>query len=227
MRKALDSGADIILLDLEDSVSEGSKPAARAAVAEFLKQNAGRRDRLWVRINPLQGPHALADLASVIAASPGGVMLPKARGGADLERLDRYLTALEAAAGVGRDSTQIIVVATETPQGVLAIGGYRRGTRLAALTWGAEDIATALGAFSNRAEDGSYGFPYRMARSLCLLGAAAAGVPAIETIHADFRDIDGLAKVAAEARLAGFQGMMAIHPAQIDVINAAFAPTSA
>jgi citrate lyase subunit beta/citryl-CoA lyase len=226
MQKALNSGADIILLDLEDSVSEGSKPAARGAVAEFLKENAARRDRLWVRINPLQGPHALADLTSVIPAGPGGVMLPKARGPDDLERLGHYLAALETAAGVEQDFTRVIVVATETPQGLLAAGRYERGARLAALTWGAEDIATALGAFGNREEDGSYEFTYKMARSLCLVGAAAAGVPAIETIHADFHDAAGLAKVAAAARRAGFQGMMAIHPAQIEVINAAFTPTA-
>jgi citrate lyase subunit beta/citryl-CoA lyase len=227
MEKALSSAADVVLLDLEDSVLDVAKPAAREQVAAFLKANPAHRERLWVRINPLQGPHALTDLASIVPAVPGGVMLPKPRGRADLERLDHYLTALEAASGVAANAIGVIVVATETPQGLMATGSYGGFPRLVALTWGAEDLATALGAYGNRQDDGAYEFTYQLARSLCLAGAAAAGVPAIETIHADFRDSEGLAQVATTAQRSGFRGMMAIHPAQVDVINSAFTPTPA
>lgn len=227
LAKGIGTAADILLIDLEDAVVESAKPAARETVAAFLRAHAGQRDRLWVRINPLQGSHALHDLAAIVAARPGGVMLPKPRGRADVEVLDHYLTALEVAAGDVAGTIQVIIVATETPQGMLATGSYEGVPRLAAMTWGAEDIATAIGAISNRRADGSYDFPYQLARTFCVVGAAAAGVPAIETIHGDFHDEDGLEAVAAEARRAGFRGMMAIHPAQVDIINGAFTPSEA
>ncbi|WP_066480506.1 MULTISPECIES: HpcH/HpaI aldolase/citrate lyase family protein [unclassified Sphingomonas] len=219
------SGADLILIDLEDSVVEANKPAARAAVAEHLR--AGPRPQpQWVRINPLDGPHALADLAAVVAARPDGIMLPKATR-ADADRLHHYLTALEAAAGLPPGGIAVIAIATETAPALFGLGDYAGTPRLAALTWGAEDSATALGATGNRDETGEYDFPYQLFRALCLAGAAAAGVAPIETIHADFRDLDGLARVAARARRAGFRGMMAIHPDQVPVINAAFSPSPA
>lgn len=227
LAKGVGTSADILLIDLEDAVAESAKPAARETVAAFLRANADQRDRLWVRINPLQGPHALHDLAAIVPARPGGVMLPKPRGRADVERLDHFLTALEVAAGDEPGSTQVIIVATETPQGMLATGSYEGVARLAAMTWGAEDIATAIGAITNRRADGSYDFPYLLARTFCVVGAAAAGVPAIETIHGDFRNEAGLEAVATEARRAGFRGMMAIHPAQVDIINRAFTPSEA
>ncbi|ARS28866.1 HpcH/HpaI aldolase/citrate lyase family protein [Sphingomonas sp. KC8] len=227
LAKGVGTSADILLIDLEDAVAESAKPAARETVAAFLRANADQRDRLWVRINPLQGPHALHDLAAIVPARPGGVMLPKPRGRADVERLDHFLTALEVAAGDQPGLTQVIIVATETPQGMLATGSYEGVARLAAMTWGAEDIATAIGAITNRRADGSYDFPYQLARTFCVVGAAAAGVPAIETIHGDFRDEAGLEAVATEARRAGFRGMMAIHPAQVDIINRAFTPSEA
>ncbi|AGH48990.1 citrate lyase subunit beta [Sphingomonas sp. MM-1] len=227
MAKALDGAADIVLIDLEDAVAEPAKPAARENVAAFLRANQDQRDRLWVRINPLQTPHALADLAAIMPARPGGLMLPKPRGRADVETLDHYLSALEVAAGTAPGSTAVIIVATETPQGMLATGSYEGVARLAAMTWGAEDIATAIGAIANREADGSYAFPYQLARTLCLVGAAAAGVPAIETIHGDFRDEAGLEALANDVRRAGFRGMLAIHPAQVDIINRAFTPSEA
>ncbi|PTD16669.1 HpcH/HpaI aldolase/citrate lyase family protein [Sphingomonas fennica] len=227
MAKALDGAADIVLIDLEDAVAEPAKPAARENVAAFLRANQDQRDRLWVRINPLQTPHALADLAAIMPARPGGLMLPKPRGRADVETLDHYLSALEVAAGTAPGSTAVIIVATETPQGMLATGSYEGVPRLAAMTWGAEDIATAIGAIANREADGSYAFPYQLARTLCLVGAAAAGVPAIETIHGDFRDEAGLEALANDVRRAGFRGMLAIHPAQVDIINRAFTPSEA
>jgi citrate lyase subunit beta / citryl-CoA lyase len=226
MEKATASAADIVLIDLEDAVAEAEKPKARPMVSAFLKAHAKHRERLWVRINPIQGPHALADLAAVMPAVPGGIMLPKPRGRADAELLNHYLTALEAAAGTAPGTTKIILLVGETAEGMLAAGSYIGVPRVAAMSWGAEDLATELGAISNRAEDGGYEFTYQLARSLCLVGAAAAGVPAIETIHGDFRDEAGLRRRAVQVRRAGFRGMLAIHPAQVDVINETFTPSA-
>ena len=224
MEKATAGTADIVLLDLEDAVAEGEKPKARSMVSAFLTANAQQRQRLWVRINPIQGPHGLADLVAIVGSRPGGIMLPKSRGRADAELLDHYLTALEAAAGTECGTTQVIVLVTETADAMFTTGSYAGAPRVVALTWGAEDLADAIGASTNRNEDGSYGFTYQLARSLCLVGAAAAGVSAIETIQGDFRDEAGLRKRATEVRRAGFRGMLAIHPAQVDVINEAFTP---
>jgi len=226
MEKATTGAADIVLLDLEDAVAEAEKPKARSMVSAFLKANAQHRARLWVRINPLQSPHALADLVAIIPAGPGGIMLPKARGRADVEMLDHYLSALEAAAGTAHGATKVIVLVTETAEAMFTTGSYAGAPRVVAMTWGAEDLADALGASENRDEDGSYGFTYQLARSLCLLGASAAGVSPIETIQGDFRDEAGLRKRAAQVRRAGFRGMLAIHPAQVDVINETFTPSA-
>lgn len=223
--KAGGSGADLVLLDLEDSVAEPNKPAARALVAEHLRTGA-RPQPQWVRINPLDGPHALPDLAAIVAAAPDGIMLPKATR-TETDRLHHYLTALEAAAGLPIGDIRVIVVATETAPALFGLGDYAGAPRLAALTWGAEDSATALGASDNRDESGDYEFPYQLFRALCLAGAAAAAVAPIETIHGDFRDLAGLEKVAVRARRAGFRGMMAIHPDQVAVINRAFSPSEA
>jgi citrate lyase subunit beta/citryl-CoA lyase len=226
MQKATASPADIVILDLEDAVSEGEKATARSMVAAFLRANSSQRERLWVRINPIQGPHALADLVAVMPAAPTGIMFPKPRGRADAELLDHYLTAFEAAAGTILGSTKVMILATEEPASMLAIGSYAGVPRVAAMSWGGEDLATALGASDNRGDYGGYDFTYELARSLCLVGAAAAGVPAIETIHGDFKDEAGLRKRAAQMRRAGYRGMLAIHPAQIDIINEAFSPSA-
>jgi citrate lyase subunit beta/citryl-CoA lyase len=225
MEKATGGPADIVLLDLEDAVAEAGKPKARSMIAALLNANAQGRERLWVRINPLQGPHGLADLAAVIPARPGGIMLPKPRGRGDAEVLNHYLTALEAASGITVGATKVIPLVTETAESMLAIGSYAGVPRLAAMTWGAEDLATELGAMDNREEHGGYGFTYELARSLCLVGATAAGVPAIDTIQGDFRDEAGLRKRTAQLRRAGFRGMLAIHPAQVEIINEAFTPS--
>jgi citrate lyase subunit beta/citryl-CoA lyase len=226
MEKATGGTADVVILDLEDAVAEGEKPKARSMVSAFVTANANHRKRLWIRINPIEGPYGLADLVAIVASRPGGIMLPKSRGRMDAELLDHYLTALEAAAGVEPGATQVIVLLTETAEAMYTTGSYAGAPRVAALTWGAEDLADALGASDNRDADGSYGFTYQLARSLCLVGAAAAGVPAIETIHGDFRDEAGLRKHAAEVRRAGFRGMLAIHPSQVDVINETFTPSA-
>jgi citrate lyase subunit beta/citryl-CoA lyase len=226
MEKATASAADIILIDLEDSVTEGEKPKAREMVLAFLKANATQRHRLWVRINPLQGPFALADLAAIMPGAPGGIMLPKSRGRGDAELLHHYLTAFEAAAGTPVGATKTFVLTTETAEGVLTTGSYAGVPRIAAMSWGAEDLSADIGAATNRTETGAYGFTYELTRSLCLLGATAARVPAIETLHVDFHDEAGLRKKATQARREGFRGMIAIHPAQVDAINEAFSPSA-
>ena len=225
MQKAAAGTADIVVLDLEDAVTDDEKPKAREMIAAFLAaQPLEARGRLWIRVNPLDGPHTLADLAAVLPARPGGIMLPKARGRADVELLDHYLSALEVSAGIRQGATKVIVLVTETAEAMFTTGDYRGAPRVVAMTWGAEDLADAVGASENRNPDGSYGFTYELARSLCLLGAAAAGVAAVDTIQGDFRDLDGLRRRAEKVRRDGFRGMLAIHPAQVDVINAAFTP---
>jgi len=224
MQKAAEGSADIVIFDIEDAVAPENKPAARLLIASFLKQQVRGRERLWVRVNPLDGPHALADLAAVMPGQPGGIMLPKSRGRCDVELLDHYLSALEVANGIERGATKVIVLVTETAEGMLNVGAYKGAPRVVALSWGAEDLADDLGASENRNADGSYGFTYELARSMCLLGAATAGVAAIETIQGDFKDLEGLRKRAEKVRRDGYRGMLAIHPAQVDVINAAFAP---
>ena len=227
MEKAIAGDADIVLFDLEDAVSDSEKPRAREMVAAVIKAHPEQRRRLWVRINPLQGLHALADLVAVAGAAPGGIMLPKPLGRPCADRLDHYLTALEAASGIALGSTKVIPLVTETAEGMFTTGDYKGAPRIVAMTWGAEDLADSIGASENRNEDGSYGFTFELARSLCLLGAAAAGVLPIETIEADFRNETGLRRRAERVRRAGYRGMLAIHPAQIPIINAAFTPNEA
>ena len=226
MEKATAGSADVVIFDLEDAVAEAEKPRARTLVANFLKANAQHRARLWVRINPIQGPHALADLAAVMPGAPAGIMFPKPRGRADAELLDHYLTAFEATFGLETGSTKVMLLATEEPSSMLAIGSYAGLPRVVAMSWGAEDLATALGASDNRGDYGGYDFTYELARSLCLVGSAAAGIAAIETIHGDFKDEAGLRQRATAMRRAGWRGMLAIHPAQVDVINECFSPSA-
>lgn len=227
MTKAMDGEADIVLIDLEDAVAPDAKAAARPLVHDFIKGNPAQRHRLWVRINPFDGPHTLHDLAAVMPAHPGGIMLPKVYGRADVEKLDHCLSALEVANGIEEGSTPVIVLITETAEAMFHTGSYKGAPRVVALTWGAEDLADSIGASSNRNPDGSYSFTYELARSLTVLGAATAGVTAIETISADFKDLEALRQRAEKVRRDGYRGMMAIHPAQIPVINAAFTPTEA
>jgi citrate lyase subunit beta/citryl-CoA lyase len=225
MAKAAESDADIALFDLEDSVTPDNKPAARAAVGAMLGAYAADRARLWVRINPLDGPYTADDLAAIMPARPGGIMLPKSNGRHDVEALDRMLAEQERACGIEQGSTPVIALVTETAAAMFTTGDYAGAPRLVAMTWGAEDLADAVGAQSNRGEDGELSFTYKLARSLCLLGASAAQVVPIETIDADFRDLDALAARAKQVRREGYRGMLAIHPAQVPVINAAFSPS--
>jgi citrate lyase subunit beta/citryl-CoA lyase len=226
MAKATGSAADIVIFDIEDAVAPENKATARQMIVDFLKSQSGSHDRLWVRVNPLDGPHTLADLAAVMPGKPGGIMLPKSNGRHDVEALDHYLSALEVANGIEQGSTKVLVLMTETAEGMLNAGVYKGAPRVVALSWGAEDLADDLGASENRNPDGSYGYTYELARTMCLLGAATARVLAIETIQGDFKDLDGLRARAMKVRRDGYRGMLAIHPAQVDVINEAFSPTA-
>lgn len=225
MTKAMEGSADIVLIDLEDAVAPDNKANARPMVHDFIKAHPEQRHRLWVRINPFDGPYTFHDLAAIMPAHPGGIMLPKVYSRAEVEKLDHCLSALEVANGIEEGSTPMIVLITETAEAMFHTGSYKGAPRVVALTWGAEDLADSIGASSNRNPDGSYSFTYELARSLTVLGAATAGVTAVETISADFRDLDALKARAEKVRRDGFRGMMAIHPAQVDVINAAFTPT--
>ncbi len=225
MAKCADGDADVALFDLEDAVTVENKPAARGMVRDLLQSRDSGHERLWVRINPVDGPFAVDDLAAVLPGRPGGIMLPKSRGLRDVELLDHYLTALEAANGIELGATGVIALVTEAAEAMFTTGDYAGAPRLIGMSWGAEDLADALGASSNRDANGEYGFTYRLARSLCLIGAASAGVLPIDTIHGDFRDLEGLRTRAEQARADGFRGMLAIHPAQVEVINAAFTPS--
>jgi citrate lyase subunit beta/citryl-CoA lyase len=225
MTKAMEGSADIVLIDLEDAVAPENKVATRGMVRDFIKANPQQRERLWVRINPFDGPYTLGDLAAVMPANPGGIMLPKVYGRQEVEKLDHMLSVLEVANGIEEGSTPVIVLITETAEAMFHTGDYKGAPRVVALTWGAEDLADSIGASSNKNADGSYSFTYELARSLTVLGAAAAGVTAIETISADFKDLDALRARAEKVRRDGFRGMLAIHPAQVDVINQAFTPS--
>ena len=227
MTKAMEGAADIVLIDLEDAVATENKIAARQSVYDFIKAHPEQRARLWVRINPFDGPYTLGDLAAVMPAHPGGIMLPKVYGRQEVEKLDHVLSALEVANGIEEGSTPVIVLITETAEAMFHTGDYKGAPRVVALTWGAEDLADSIGASSNKNADGSYSFTYELARSLTVLGAATAGVTAIETISADFKDLDALRRRAESVRRDGFRGMLAIHPAQVEVINTAFTPTEA
>lgn len=215
MVKALQTGADALILDLEDAVAPSRKAEARDAVATFLA-DADRTVPLLVRINPLAGWLAEADLDTILPARPDGIMLPKAEGASSIRALAQ------------RTDIPILPIATETPAAIFALGSYAEvKAHLIGLTWGAEDLPAAIGATTARGPDGRYTAPIETARSLALFAAHAAGVPAIETVYPAFRDLDGLAAYAARGRRDGFSGMMAIHPDQVAVINAAFTPTEA
>lgn len=220
------SGADALILDLEDSVAPSRTHIAREMALAYLRSRASRgRQQVWVRINPLDTPAALLDLA-VVAGAPDGIVLPKVRSAADVVKLSNYLDALEVREGVAQGSIRIMPVATETPQSLFALGSYEAcSPRLAGITWGAEDIAAALGASTNRRPDGEYDSVYQIACALCLAGAAAASVQPIDTIWSDFGDEAGLIRDSRTARQRGFTGKLAIHPNQVATINAAFTPS--
>ena len=229
LAKALGSPADVLILDLEDSVADTRKAAARGTAADFIAAQAARlSSRLFVRINPLDSGLAMGDLAAVVGPGLAGIMLPKTNSAADIVHLGHCLDALEARAGMAAGTVRIVPVATETAQAILNMQSFAHPVaRLAGVTWGAEDLSAAIGAVSNRDEDGHYSPLYALADSLCLCAAAATGVPAIDTLHADFRDSAGLAAACRASRRRGFRGRIAIHPDQVAIINEAYSPSPA
>ena len=228
--KAMASGADGVIVDLEDSIAAESKESARKLALDFLKSAQSRKDRpqLLVRINGLDTGMTDADLDAVVPGKPDAVLLPKAEGGATVIHLDAKLTVREALAGLPEGKIKILAQTVESPAGLFSAGSYRNcSARLIGMTWGPEDLSAELGAEVNREIDGTLTEPYRIARAMCLFGAAAAKVSAIETIYVNFRDTDVLRKDTELARRDGFTGRLAIHPAQVPVINEVFTPSTA
>lgn len=230
LEKSRATHADALIFDLEDSVSAARKSVARGMVAEALKH--GQHvvgTSLWVRINPVSAPEALLDLATIVASHPTGILLPKADGPNDVQRVSLYLDALEAREGLPIGSITILPLVTETARAALSIGDYWSAglPRLYGLTWGAEDLSANLGAAANSDEDGTMSLTYRMVRSLTLLSAKACGVEAIDTVYPEYRNLEGLRKSCIASRREGFSGRLAIHPDQVDIINDAFSPSAA
>lgn len=232
LEKGLDSGADALILDLEDSIALDRKPLARDMARAFLaraflkdKVGVSSRPRLYVRLNALQTGLVDDDLDIVLGGQPDGVLLPKAEGGPSIIELDAKISAREAIHGIEEGHTSIIAIATETAAALFVGGSYRGASeRLSGLTWGAEDLSAELGARANRDTNGRFTDPYRFARVICLAAANAARVAALDTVFVDFRDEAGLRREAEEACRDGFTGKLAIHPSQVAAINAVFTP---
>jgi len=229
LEKGLGSGADALIVDLEDSVAPSAKEAARQVTEGFLRE-AGKtqsRPRLFVRVNDLASGHTAADLDAVMESGPDGIVQPKACGGADVAHLAAMIAVREAEYALEDGKTKIMAIATETARSIFALGSFRGAShRLTGIAWGGEDLSADLGSESNRDANGHYTDPYRLARSLTLIGASAAEIDAIDTVYTNFRDMDGLAAECRDARRDGFAAKMAIHPAQVPVINETFAPTA-
>lgn len=227
LAKGLGSGSDALIVDLEDSVAPARKEAARGEAAAFLRDAREReyRPRLFVRINPLAGGLADVELATVVAAGADGIVLPKAEGGASVQHLAAKLAVAEAEAGRPDGEVGILAIATETAQSLFVMGSFAGASRrLAGLTWGGEDLSAALGAETNRRADGGYADVYRLARALTLAAAVAAEAAPVDAVFTAFRDLDGLRAEALAARKEGFTAKLAIHPAQVPVINEVFTP---
>ncbi len=225
LAKAASTPADALILDLEDAVAVERLVTARGMVCEYLLQHHRGQQQAWVRINPLQTDLALKDLAAVMPGRPDGIVLPKPLNARDVIQLDHFLSALETREGIALGSTRIIPVATEVAGALFELNSYAGASpRLAGLTWGAEDLATAVGASTNKDAHGEFDFTFQLARSMCLLAASHAQVQAIDTLTVDFRDTDRLTKDVLRARQSGFTGKLAIHPDQVLPIHAGLAP---
>ena len=225
--KAAGLGADVVIVDLEDAVAPPAKPQARLLTNSWLLRHAGSTFGRWVRINPLDTPLWREDVTAVMPGRPDGIMVPKAAGPEQLQALSGELVVQEQRHGVVPGSTRILPLVSETPAAALGIAAYAGAAlpRLAGLTWGAEDLSAAIGAARKRDGEGRWTDTFRFVRSQVLLAAHARGIMAIDTLHAEFRDLDGLGRVALESYADGFTGMLAIHPSQVPVINAAFTPS--
>lgn len=227
LEKAFGSAADVVIVDLEDSVAPQNKETARTLAAEFIRANRqNTKAALYVRVNDLESGQTESDLGALMAVAPDGIMLPKSNSGADVQRLSARLRVHEAENGIADGSTKIIPLVSETPLGVLNAATYHDASpRIAGLTWGAEDLSAAIGARTSRDQEGRYTDVFRLARSLTLLGAASASVAAIDTVFVNFRDHEGFRRECLEAERDGFTAKLAIHPAQIEVINEVFTPS--
>ena len=227
LEKGLSSGADVLIIDLEDSVAAAAKQAARDVAAAFLRSDAAKAAAtLFVRVNDFSTGLTDDDLAAVMPSKPAGIMLPKCSSGDDVMLLSTKLRVHEAQNGIEDGATRILPIITETAAGVLAAGTYQATTpRLAGLTWGAEDLSAAVGARSTRDEAGRYTELFRYARTVTLLAASSASVPAVDTVYPDFRNEAGFRADCIEAERDGFTAKMAIHPAQVLVINEVFTPS--
>ncbi len=224
--KGRTAGADVLILDLEDAVAPSMKAAAREQVSSWLGDAESIEASLFVRVNPLDTGMTQGDLAAVVRPGLAGILVPKANGAHDIAIIADMINPLEKAAGMAPGTVRIMVVATETPQAMFALGSYTPPhPRLVGLTWGAEDLGAAIGATANKEADGQWTEPYRFARSLCLFAAASAGVVPVDTLYADFRDADGLEADCRRARRDGFLGRIAIHPDQVATINRCFSPS--
>ncbi len=226
--RARDCGADALILDLEDSVAASEKAAARAHVASLIENEAERTWTFIVRVNALDTGLMLDDLAALVRPGLDALLIPKVNSAADLERIAHYLDALEAKTGMAEGAVKLASVATETAKAMFALGSYAPAhPRLIAVTWGAEDLAAAVGATDNKEPDGSWTSPYEFARAACIFAASAAEVMAIDTVYTDFRDAAGLERDCRRSRRDGFVGRLAIHPDQVATINRAYAPSEA
>jgi len=226
MLKASNVGADCVILDLEDSVVESRKPIAREMVTEFLKEGGNPEVSYFVRINPLDSGKFLQDLAAVVPAGPAGIVFPKSNGVQEALAIANYIEVLEVEHGLSTGSVRLLPLVSETPTAIFTMGEYKDGpARMMGLTWGAEDLGAAVGASVNLQSNKDWTSPYQMTRSLCLFAAHAAKVQAIDTVMADFRDLDRLKVVCDEGRRDGFTGKICIHPAQVEVINEAYSPS--
>jgi citrate lyase subunit beta/citryl-CoA lyase len=227
--KAMTSGADALIIDLEDSVALEGKGQARESAADFLKSavKVAQRPTIIVRVNSLQTGMTDADLDAIAPAKPDAIMLPKAEGGASVMHADAKLAVREAINGLPDGHIRILPIATETAASLFLAGTFAGSSaRLLGLTWGAEDLSAELGAQTNRDPQGRFLDPYRLARALCLVGASAAQVPPLDTVYVDFRNNDGFRRECEEALRDGFVGKMAIHPAQVPIINEVFTPSA-
>jgi citrate lyase subunit beta/citryl-CoA lyase len=227
LAKALAGEADALIVDLEDSVAAAAKPSARAVTAAFLTdvRALAKRPLIYVRVNALDSGLAEADLDAIMAAAPDGIMLPKCRDGADVQRLAAKLAVREAERGLADGATRILAIATESARALFGFASYRGASaRLEGLAWGGEDLSADLGAETNRLPGGAYAGPYTLARTLTLIGAVAAEVAPIDAVFTSFRDLAGLGIEAEAARRDGFVAKLAIHPAQVPIINAVFTP---
>jgi len=224
--RAAQGQADVLILDLEDAVAPSMKGAARTRVGGWIDRADEVSAGLFVRPNPLSSGLIADDLSAVVRPGLAGLLIPKADGAADVAAIAALLDELEERAGMAPGAVRIMVVSTETPAAMFALGSYTPPhPRLIGLTWGAEDLASAIGATANREADGAWTEPYRLARSLCLFAAASAGVVPVETLYADFRDAVGLEADCRRSRRDGFLGRIAIHPDQVDIINRCFSPS--